>query len=563
MMQARTNVPSRALTFGGGGIVIAGLAIGLTLYANDFTPSLWMLTALGTIAIAFVGLNALPIRGSRMRRTGLAAEAVFLDIPIVAPFFCIDGATGAMAAALMLAAGYAVAAIASRSRAPTDILRHGVLRALVALALVPFVTQFTPLVTGTSIQGSALFALSLLGAMLAFGLLISAPASALTYHVPMLRLWQRVVSDPRTWVAGASNLIWATAVRDALLRDQYAFTLIMWTPVVAIALLLRTIDDQHAELHRLRLVSDAVQAMLGDRDPLPQITAILATLRVPAHDETVTVLAATSARVEAWRTVTLLGPILSPAGDELRRRLLARLKFSSTPSITLNDPYYIAYAFATQLKDGELHGALIVHRRHDSPLNGEQMAKFSNAAHELAPLLRDMRSIAATQSAATIDGLTGLFNRAATIDHLDTMLENPALIERGAVLLLDIDHFKTINDQLGHGAGDDCLRQIGGIIKHAVRGGDTAGRIGGEEFLVVMPGATRDVAMTVGERLRLAIALGGMRYQNGEPVTASIGVAAASVGESSQALLARADRALYSAKNQGRNCIVEDFEESA
>src|SRR6185437_3936400 len=127
----------------------------------------------------------------------------------------------------------------------------------------------------------------------------------------------------------------------------------MWLPVVLTALLLRTIDQQHAELHRLRLVRDAVQAMLGDRDPLPQINAILATLRVPSFDETVTVLAATTARTDTWRSVTTLGPALSSAGDELRRRILARLKFSGSPFTSLRDDYYIAYAFAARLADGE------------------------------------------------------------------------------------------------------------------------------------------------------------------------------------------------------------------
>jgi diguanylate cyclase (GGDEF)-like protein len=120
-----------------------------------------------------------------------------------------------------------------------------------------------------------------------------------------------------------------------------------------------------------------------------------------------------------------------------------------------------------------------------------------------------------------------------------------------------------INDELGHAAGDDCLRRIGELVRNTVRSGDTAGRIGGEEFLVVMPGATRDIALTVGERLRLAVSLGGMRYANGEPVTTSIGVAAASVGETIESLLARADRGLYEAKRQGRNRIVEDIEETA
>ena len=163
--------------------------------------------------------------------------------------------------------------------------------------------------------------------------------------------------------------------------------------------------------------------MLGERNPLPQINAILATLHVPSFDETVSVFAATGARTDSWRTITTIGPMLSSAGDELRRRVLARLKFSGSPSTTLRDDYYLAYAFAASLADGEVHGALTVHRRHDRPLSNEQIQQFTNAAVELAPLLRDMRSIAATQSAATIDGLTGLVNRATAMDRLQTMLE--------------------------------------------------------------------------------------------------------------------------------------------
>jgi diguanylate cyclase (GGDEF)-like protein len=303
-----------------------------------------------------------------------------------------------------------------------------------------------------------------------------------------------------------------------------------------------------------------VQAMLGDRDPLPQINAILATLRVPSFDETVSVLAATTARTDTWRTVTTLGPTLSSAGDELARRILARLKFSGSSSTTLRDEFYTAYAFAARLADGELHGALTVLRRNDRPLSNEQVAQFTNAAFELAPLLRDMRTIAATQSAATIDGLTGLANRATTMDRLHAMLEAMPIAENGALLLLDIDHFKSINDDLGHAAGDACLRKIGDIIRTTVRAGDTAGRIGGEEFLIVMPGASRDIALTVGERLRLAVALGGMRYGNGEPVTTSIGAAAARVGDTAETLLARADRGLYEAKRQGRNRMIEELD---
>ncbi len=300
--------------------------------------------------------------------------------------------------------------------------------------------------------------------------------------------------------------------------------------------------------------------MLGERNPLPQINAILATLRVPSFDETVSVYSVTSARTDSWRVITTVGPALSSAGDELGRRILARLKFGDAPSTTLRDDYYTTYAFAASLADGEVHGAVTVHRRNDRPLSNDQIQQFTNAAFELAPLLRDMRAIAATQSAATIDGLTGLVNRATAMDRLQTMLNQVSITEFGAVLLLDIDHFKLINDQLGHAAGDECLRKIGDIIRAAVRGGDTAGRVGGEEFLIIMPGASRDIALAVGERLRVAVSLGGMRYGNGESVTASIGAAAARVGDTPETILARADRGLYEAKRQGRNRLVENLE---
>jgi len=554
------NAPSRAITVGGGIVAVAGLAAALTLYAPQFTQVDWALTVCGALALTFIASNALPVRGLRLRRTGLSAEAIFLDLPIAVPLFALGGEIGATACALAFALGFGAASIVRNADSVADLPRHGVLRVLAALLFLPFgantgAVQALPIAQATPAVAAIVFV-----AVIVFMFGISAPASSYTFHLSILRLWGRLARDPRTWGVTLGGVIWATLGRNEVALGQNLVTIALWLPVCLSAFLLRTIDKQQAELHRLRLVRDAVQAMLGDRDPLPQINAILTTLRVPSFDETVSVLAATSARTEGWRTVTTLGPALSSAGDELGRRILARLKFSGSPMATLRDEYYTAYAFAARLADGELHGALTVLRRNDRPLSNEQLAQFTNAAFELAPLLRDMRTIAATQSAATIDGLTGLANRAATMDRLHTMLEAISITENGAVLLLDIDHFKSINDHLGHAAGDDCLRKIGEIIRNTVRGGDTAGRIGGEEFLIVMPGASRDIALTVGERLRLAVALGGMRYANGEPVTTSIGAAAAHVGDTSETLLARADRGLYEAKRQGRNRMVEDLE---
>ena len=554
------NAPSRAITIGGGIVAVAGLAVALTLYAPLFTQLDWAFTACGALAICFVAGNALPVRGLRMRRTGLSAEAIFLDLPIAVSLFALGGEVGATACALAFALGFAGASIVRDSESVADLPRHGVLRVLAALFFLLFGSYEAQLRALPIAQATPILAAAIFAAVIVFIFLISAPVSSYTFHLSLARLWGRLARDPRTWWVTVGGVIWATIGRNEVVQGQDLVAIALWLPVCLSAFLLRTIDRQHAELHRLRLVRDAVQAMLGERNPLPQINAILATLRVPSFDETVSVLAATSSRTDSWRSVTTLGPKLSSAGDELGRRILARLKFSGSPSTSLRDDFYTAYAFAARLSDGEVHGALTVHRRNDRPLSNEQIAQFTNAAFELAPLLRDMRTIVATQSAASIDGLTGLANRATAMDRLHSMLEQTSITENGAVLLLDIDHFKTINDQLGHAAGDECLRKIGEIIRNTVRGGDTAGRIGGEEFLVVMPGASRDIALTVGERLRLAVALGGMRYANGQPVTTSIGAAAAHVGDTAETLLARADRGLYEAKRQGRNRLVEDLE---
>ena len=173
--------------------------------------------------------------------------------------------------------------------------------------------------------------------------------------------------------------------------------------------------------------------------------------------------------------------------------------------------------------------------------------RLRSPAADLAPLLRDFRSIAATQSAAALDALTGLPNRRTIMQLLRDRVDNVAFGNPCAVLLLDIDRFKAINDMLGHPAGDRALRIVAGTIARSIRSHDRAGRIGGEEFLVLMPETNSETAVAVGET----------RHANGDKVTASIGVAVASISDTIESLLARADHALYQAKRQGRNRVVE------
>jgi two-component system cell cycle response regulator len=126
-------------------------------------------------------------------------------------------------------------------------------------------------------------------------------------------------------------------------------------------------------------------------------------------------------------------------------------------------------------------------------------------------------------------------------------------------MLLDIDHFKKINDTYGHPAGDDVLREFAGRIGRNLRNFDLAGRIGGEEFVAILPDTGIETAMAVAERLRGQIAGAPMTAKGVEgpiPVTTSLGVTIASdPGESVDDLIGRADRALYAAKRNGRNRV--------
>ncbi|MGE0749837.1 MAG: PleD family two-component system response regulator [Variibacter sp.] len=163
---------------------------------------------------------------------------------------------------------------------------------------------------------------------------------------------------------------------------------------------------------------------------------------------------------------------------------------------------------------------------------------------------------------AVTDVLTGLHNRRYMEMHLAALVEQSTA--RGkplSVLVLDIDHFKSINDSYGHDSGDDVLREFGARIRKSIRGIDLACRIGGEEFVIVMPETDLAVAGMVAERLRRRIAAEAFPISNAAPisVTISIGIAAlAGPNDNATAILRRADQALYRAKRDGRNRVVAD-----
>ncbi len=175
--------------------------------------------------------------------------------------------------------------------------------------------------------------------------------------------------------------------------------------------------------------------------------------------------------------------------------------------------------------------------------------------------LRD--NVQASIEMAITDALTGLFNRRYMETHFAALVEQAASRNKPiAVLILDIDFFKSINDGHGHDAGDDVLREFALRIRKSIRNIDLACRYGGEEFVIVMPETDMAVATMVAERLRRRIATEPFAIQQGAKqleVTLSIGIAALSgEGDTAATILKRADQALYRAKREGRNRVVAD-----
>jgi diguanylate cyclase (GGDEF)-like protein len=174
-----------------------------------------------------------------------------------------------------------------------------------------------------------------------------------------------------------------------------------------------------------------------------------------------------------------------------------------------------------------------------------------------APVLANLRTIAVAQSRASTDALTGLANRRALDDALTRMVAQA--LRSGtplAAIGIDLDHFKAINDELGHETGDEVLEAVAEVLRENTRTSDFVGRWGGEEFCVLAPDTPAEGARKLAESLRAAIAqisVPGVR----RTLTASFGIAVCPEhATSAELLLRQADRALYAAKHAGRDRVV-------
>jgi diguanylate cyclase (GGDEF)-like protein len=512
--------------------------------------------ALAICLVLFVMLlriNVPMLSHAYARRRHLDPGRLTLETPVMLAVFAFYGPIAAAAIDLI---GYPLAIPSEgRSRVMRRILDGGSEAALwlcIGALQVLVMPRIPALSFGAYLEYVAFFTASIFGFLFAVWL----PLRALAKSVLVIRLWRNLIRDTRLFVYVVLVVSWGYVATLVWQRSGIALGLAAFAPLPFLATALRSLHVHHLELHRLRLARDAVQAMLGARDPLPQISSLLASLHTPSAEESLQIYGAMSPD-ERFSALARIGPPLDADGiDACRRAVLELQHHGERQSVTLRSHESAVIAYAVRASNETLLGALIVVRpSHTASLLPAR--RFVQAAAELAPLLRDFRSIAATQTAATLDPLTGLPNRRTIMEYLRERIEHVSIGNPCAVLLIDIDHFKSINDTQGHQAGDRCLRAVGKVIAANIRHVDRAGRIGGEEFVILMPDTTSEMARTVGERLRAAIANAEIRYTNGEPLTASIGVAVAAISDTVDSLLARADRALYQAKAQGRNRVIE------
>ena len=168
------------------------------------------------------------------------------------------------------------------------------------------------------------------------------------------------------------------------------------------------------------------------------------------------------------------------------------------------------------------------------------------------------RLIARVRHLMRRDALTGLLNRRALEEHLARLQARADRGRHNAVLMLDVDHFKRINDDLGHAGGDAALRHLSAVLGEALRDADCFGRLGGEEFAVLLPDTDLDGAMLVAERLRELLQKQPLAWGDKLwPISASFGVATMRSGDANgHGALSRADAAMYAAKARGRNRVL-------
>ena len=242
----------------------------------------------------------------------------------------------------------------------------------------------------------------------------------------------------------------------------------------------------------------------------------------------------------------------TPAREGAEQRIANRL------AARIADAYGLRNVIAAPLRvNGRVEGAIVLARRVNAPWPAAASRLLEAAAVEASAALARVYSLREAEARATTDALTGLPNRRYFDEYLGLLSRRRRAEDRVGVVMVDIDHFKQLNDTFGHAVGDHVLREVAQAIARAVRDGDVPSRYGGEEFAILLRNPTGDVAVEVGERVRRAVAALDLRRFGVPGVTVSVGVSVADSPDLSlDAVIDEADRALYRAKRGGRDRVV-------
>jgi diguanylate cyclase (GGDEF)-like protein len=264
------------------------------------------------------------------------------------------------------------------------------------------------------------------------------------------------------------------------------------------------------------------------------------------------------ALAEADAPVATLAPRVRRAPQATPTREGADQRIAERIADRLRDSYGLRNLLAAPLRvNGRIEGAIVLSRRVDGAWPTSAHRFLDAAAVEASAALGRVYSLREAETRATTDALTGLPNRRYFDEYLGLLARRRRAEDRVGVLMIDIDRFKLLNDTFGHGVGDHVLRDVAQAIANAVRDDDVPARFGGEEFAVLLKNPTPGIAYEVGERVRRSVAQLDLHRMGVPGVSVSVGVAVADASdEPLDAIIDRADQALYRAKRAGRDRVV-------
>jgi diguanylate cyclase (GGDEF)-like protein len=334
----------------------------------------------------------------------------------------------------------------------------------------------------------------------------------------------------------------------------------------------RLYSAEQRKVQQMAVLQDAVAAIAShlDVEPLLEHLTSLSALLVKAELSGLVILHPETDAVQYFKANIspddfpvktmpkgkgLLGAVLRGSAPIRLADASADPRFEGLPS---GHPFIRGFIGVPMLlKDKVIGGIFVANKEDDAPFTQEDEDLIFMLSLQAATAVENARLYTKTAELATTDGLTGLLNRRAFMERLAEEAGRSSRYERYfSLLLIDIDHFKLVNDTYGHPAGDAVLKSLSQTLKMQIRSVDIAGRYGGEEFVIILPETNSSGAQLVGERIRNVVSKLPFMLPNGSEIGLTISIGIASFPEDAsekEELLRKADEALYFAKEHGRN----------